>query len=127
VRGSQPSLPWRDFARFGVGFLVADEHASSLDGHAGAEHHGSVWPFVIALAGGVGFARVITYFPLAFVGLGLLAFGVGGCLWHDARGVRFGDVTHSTQPGTLRDVSLRTLGLWLVIVPDSCSFSAIRR
>jgi len=104
---------------------VADEHASSLEGHAGAEHHGSVWPFVIALAGGVGFAGVITYFPLAFVGLGLLAFGVGGWLWQDARGVRFGDVTHSTEPGMFRDVSIRKLGMWLFIVSEIFFFSAI--
>jgi len=80
---------------------------------------------VLALAGGVGFAGVITYFPLSFVGVGILIVGLAGWFLQDARGVRFGEITHPTEPGMFSGVSIRKLGMWFFLVSEIFFFSAI--
>ena len=104
---------------------MADEHAAPHGEHRAAGHHGSVWPFVLALAGGIGFAGVITWFPLATAGVVLLAAGLAGWLLEDARGVRFGEIKEATEPGIFKFVSIRKLGMWLFIVSEIFFFSAI--
>jgi len=104
---------------------VAGEHAATHEEHGAAGHHGSVWPFVLALAGGIGFAGVITYFPLVFVGIALLITGLAGWMREDASGVKFGEITHPTDPGIFKFVSVRKLGMWLFIVSEIFFFSAI--
>jgi len=104
---------------------VADEHAATHGEHGAAGHHGSVWPFVLALAGGIGFAGIITFFPLVFVGIALLITGLAGWMREDASGVKFGEITHPTEPGIFKFVSVRKLGMWLFIVSEIFFFSAI--
>ena len=104
---------------------MADEHASAHGEHGVAGHHGSIWPFMLALAGGVGFAGVIAYFPLIFVGIAILIAGLAGWLLQDASGVKFGEVTYPTEPGIFKAVSIRKLGMWLFLVSEIFFFSAI--
>src|SRR3989442_2663974 len=80
---------------------------------------------MLALAGGVGFAGVIAYFPLIFVGVAILIGGLAGWLPQDASGVKFGEVTHPTEPGIFKAISIRKLGMWLFIVSEIFFFSAI--
>src|SRR2546428_6975158 len=65
-------------------------HAAPEGGGAHEVHHGSIWPFVLAVAGGLGFSGLATHeFVLIIAGIALLFVGVGGWLWQDAQGVSF--------------------------------------
>jgi len=103
-----------------------EEHPSHTSGHgAGEEHHTSIWPFAIATTGGLAFAGVITNQYLLVAGLIGFVAALGGWLWQDARGIRFGVFKDPTEPGIFRLVSSRKLGMWIFLVSEILFFSAI--
>jgi len=102
-----------------------DEHAH---GPAGAHegHHGSIWPFVIALAGAFGFGGLaVQFWPFILAGIALLAVGVGGWLWQDSQGVSFAlkGVFHDKPFG--HAISARKLGMWIFIVSEIFFFTGL--
>ena len=97
-----------------------------MEGHAAHEvHPTSIWPFVIALAGGFGLSGLATHvFPLVFVAVALLAIGVGGWLWQDARGISFA-VRQASEETPFRGISVRKLGMWLFVVSEIFFFTGL--
>jgi heme/copper-type cytochrome/quinol oxidase subunit 3 len=102
---------------------------TSAGGEAHGEH-GSIWPFVIAVAGGFGFGGLaflrypLLGLPLVLVGLALLIVGVGGWLHQDARGVSFA-VRGRFQEAPFAGISVRKLGMWIFIVSEIFFFSGL--
>ena len=103
-----------------------EEHPSHTSEHgAGEEHHTSIWPFAIATTGSLAFAGVITNQYILVAGLVGFVAALGGWLWQDARGIRFGVFKDPTEPGIFRLVSSRKLGMWIFLVSEILFFSAI--
>src|SRR3970282_2867403 len=102
-----------------------DEHAHGpAESHEG--HHGSIWPFVIALAGAFGFGGLaVQFWPFILAGTVLLAVGVGGWLWQDSQGVSFAlkGVFHEKPFG--REISPRKLGMWIFLVSEIFFFTGL--
>lgn len=96
------------------------------EGHgAHAEHHTSIWPFVIALAGGLGFGGLgFRFIPLILVGAALLAVGVGGWVSQDLRGISF-EVKQETEDRPFTGISRRKLGMWLFIISEVFFFTGL--
>ena len=104
---------------------MADAHAAHAEpeGHAG--HHTSIWPFVLALAGGFGFGGLATQFwPSVFVGGILLMVGVGGWVRQDLYGVSFA-VKQEVEDRPFAGVSIRKLGMWLFIISEVFFFTGL--
>ena len=105
-----------------------EEHAShaASAGDAGhAEHHGSIWPFVLAVAGGLGFSGVATHeIPLILAGIAILVVGVGGWLWQDSRGVSF-TVKGNYEERPFAGISRRKLGMWIFLVSEIFFFTGL--
>src|SRR2546422_3202769 len=98
---------------------MADEHATH------AEHHTSIWPFVIALSAGFGFGGLATHFwPSVFVGAGLLIIGVGGWVRQDIRGISFA-VRQESEDHPFSGISIRKLGMWLFIISEVFFFTGL--
>ena len=94
-------------------------------GEAHEEHHGSIWPFVIALAGGFGFGGLaLDAFPVVFVGVALLVVGVGGWLWQDAKGVSFA-VQGRFEEKPFTGISVRKIGMWIFLVSEIFFFAGL--
>src|SRR6266508_363582 len=103
-----------------------EEHASHAEGgEAGEVHHGSIWPFVLAVAGGLGFAGLATHeLPLTLAGVAVLVLGVGGWLWEDAKGVSF--VLKGTfEESAFAGISRRKLGMWIFLVSEIFFFTGL--
>ena len=88
-------------------------------------HHTSIWPFIIALAGGFGFGGLAAQlFPLVGIGLALLVVGVGGWLWQDAKGISFA-VKQAFEERPFGGISVRKLGMWIFIVSEIFFFTGL--
>lgn len=96
------------------------------EGHpAHAEHHTSIWPFVIALAAGFGFGGVATHFwPSVFAGIVLLVVGVGGWVRQDLSGVSFA-VKQESEDRPFVGISVRKFGMWLFIISEVFFFTGL--
>jgi len=104
---------------------MADAHAEhgETEGHAG--HHTSIWPFVIALAGGLGLGGLATRFwPSVFAGGVLMIVGVGGWVRQDVYGVSFA-VKQEVEDRPFAGVSIRKLGMWLFIISEVFFFTGL--
>jgi len=106
----------------------ATEH---LGGEPREEHHSSIWPFVIALAGGLaftglGFHRTFPMIGLGFVaaGLALMVAGIGGWVRQDLRGVSF-EVRGRFEEPPFAGISSRKLGMWLFILSEIFFFTGL--
>lgn len=98
---------------------MAEEHA------AHAEHHSSIWPFVIALSGGFGFGGLAARFwPSVGAGVVLLIVGVGGWVLQDVRGVSFA-VHQKAEDRPFTGISIRKLGMWLFIISEVFFFTGL--
>ncbi len=103
---------------------MEDAHGTAGQPHATEGHATSVWPLVVAVGVGLTLGALITWFPFIVVGLIVFGAGVGGWLYQDARGIRFGH-EGPTEPGLFRLVSRRKLGMWVFIGSEIMFFSAI--
>ena len=106
---------------------MAEGHAAhgQVAGEAHEEHHTSIWPFVIALAGGFGIGGIATrLYVLTVVGVGLLITGVGGWLWQDAKGISFA-VRQAIEERPFGFASVRKLGMWIFIVSEIFFFTGL--
>jgi len=104
---------------------MAEAHAAHGDGETHAGHHTSIWPFVIALAGGFGFGGLATQFwPSVFVGIVLLIVGVGGWVRQDLYGVSFA-VKQEAEDWPFTGISARKLGMWLFIISEVFFFTGL--
>jgi len=104
---------------------MAEAHAAHGDGETHAGHHTSIWPFVIALAGGFGFGGLATQFwPSVFAGIVLLIVGVGGWVRQDLYGVSFA-VKQEAEDWPFTGISARKLGMWLFIISEVFFFTGL--
>ena len=100
-------------------------HAAPEGGEAHEVHHGSIWPFVLAVAGGLGFSGVATHeFVLIIAGIAVLVVGVGGWLWQDAQGVSF-SVKGEFEERPFVGISRRKLGMWIFLVSEIFFFTGL--
>lgn len=90
-------------------------------------HHGSPWPFVLAIGAGVGYVGLVTSIPLMIVGLLIFVAGAVGWLRDDLRTVPrpFYGVGTETERSILGRVSARKLATWLLLATEVMFFSAI--
>jgi len=95
------------------------------------EHQGSIWPLVIALAAGFGFAGLafLRSYPIVAIGLvlagvALLVVGVGGWVRQDLRGVSF-EVRGRFEERPFVGISSRKLGMWIFIVSEIFFFTGL--
>src|SRR2546426_3442707 len=99
--------------------------------HAGpegapAEHHGSIWPFVIALSSAIGFGGLaVRSYPMIAAAVVVLGVGVGGWLWQDAKGVSFALKGRFEERPFGRAISVRKLGMWIFIVSEIFFFTGL--
>src|SRR3990172_8493718 len=101
---------------------MAEAHAAHGDSEG---HHTSVWPFVIALAGGLGFGGLATQFwPSVFARIVLLMVGVGGWVRQDLYGVSFA-VKQEAEDWPFTGISARKLGMWLFIISEVFFFTGL--
>ena len=106
---------------------MAEAHATEppSPGEPGEAHHTSVWPFVIAMAAGVGFGGLaLRLYPMIAAGAALLIVGVGGWLWQDARGISFA-VKGAYEERPFVGISRRKLGMWIFVVTEIFFFSGL--
>ncbi|HEY7587444.1 MAG TPA: cytochrome c oxidase subunit 3 [Thermoplasmata archaeon] len=94
-------------------------------GEAGV-HHGSPWPFVIALGAALGYVGLITSVPLLALGLVVFLAGLLGWLRDDVRVLPkpFYGVGAALE-AKFPQVSARKLGTWLFLATEIMFFSAI--
>ena len=104
---------------------MADAHAAHGGPEGHADHHTSIWPFVIALAAGFGFGGLATQFwPSVFAGAVLLMVGVGGWVRQDVYGVSFA-VKQEVEDRPFAGISIRKLGMWLFIISEVFFFTGL--
>jgi heme/copper-type cytochrome/quinol oxidase subunit 3 len=103
---------------------MEDGHAA----HGGSEHAAhrtSIWPFVLALAGGFGFGGLATQFwPFVGAGVVLLIVGVWGWVRQDLRGISFA-VKQESEDHPFTGISVRKLGMWLFIISEVFFFTGL--
>lgn len=100
---------------------MADEDAT----HGTGEHPASVWPFVLAVAGGLGFGGLATrLFPLVVAGLVVLIVGIAGWVRQDIRGVSFA-VRGRFEAKPFAGIGVRKLGMWVFIISEIFFFAAL--
>ncbi len=91
------------------------------------EHHGSPWPFIIAIGMGVGYFGIVSAsVAWLLVGLAIFAGGAGGWIHHDIRrpsSAFYGAV--AAIDSKFPRVSARKLGMWLFLATEIMFFSAI--
>ncbi len=89
-------------------------------------HHGSPWPFVIAIGAGVAYVGLVINVPLMVLGLVVFVSGALGWLRDDLRTTPrafYGPGTESLP--VLGRVSARKLATWLFLATEVMFFSAI--
>ncbi len=100
-------------------------HSEAAHGE-GEEHHGSPWPFVLAIGMAIGYVGLISDMRLLVLGIVIFAGGLGGWL--------HGDMQRPSSPfyGALSAVesrfprvSARKLAIWLFLATEIMFFSAI--
>ncbi len=96
-------------------------------GHEEEEHHGSPWPFIIAVGMGVGYVGIVTpSIPMLLAGVVIFGGGAGGWIHQDMQRPSsafygFAAAVESRLP----QVSARKLGIWLFLATEIMFFSAI--
>jgi len=127
LRPTEGVIRSRHFRRPVAGERMAQAHATEarFPSELPEEHRGTIWPFVIAMAGGMGFGGLaLQLYPLVAVGAVLLAAGVGGWLWEDAKGVSFA-VKGRYEARPFAGISRRKLGMWVFLVSEIFFFSGL--
>lgn len=100
---------------------------TEVAGHEPEEtHHGSPWPFVIAIGAALGYTGLLTNVPLMILGLLVFLTGLVGWLSEDIRtpAKPFYGVGAALESKFPR-VSARKLGVWLFLATEIMFFSAI--
>lgn len=99
---------------------------AGTEDHAETEvHHGSIWPFVIAIGAAVGYVGLVSSRTIMFLGIAIFAIGAAGWLRDDIRSVSrpfFGAIA-PTEVGVR--VSSRKLATWLFLATEIMFFSAV--
>jgi len=95
------------------------------------EHHSSIWPFVVALAGGFAFSglglfRSEPLYGVVLIALGIafLVAGIAGWILQDLQGVSF-EIRGRFEEPPFAGISRRKLGMWLFIVSEIFFFSGL--
>ncbi len=98
-------------------------HPAGEEAHE--EHHGSIWPLVLAVGGGFGLLG-FAYHNFLIVGVGLvfLIVGVGGWTRQDSSGISFA-VRGTFHEHPFAGISTRKLGMWLFIVSEIFFFTGL--
>lgn len=89
-------------------------------------HHGSPWPFVIAVGAGIGYVGLIINLPMMVLGILVFASGVIGWLRDDFHTVPrpfYG--VGSALEARLGRISARKLAVWLFLSTEIMFFAAI--
>ncbi len=89
-------------------------------------HHGSPWPFVIAIGAALAYVGLVINVPLMILGLLVFVSGAVGWLRDDLRTPPRPFYGPGTEAGTLLGrVSARKLATWLFLATEIMFFSAI--
>ncbi len=90
------------------------------------EHHGSPWPFVIAIGAALGYTGLLIYAPLMILGILVFLTGLISWLRDDLHAVPrpFYGVGAAVESALPR-VSARKLGTWLFLATEIMFFSAV--
>ena len=91
------------------------------------EHHGSLWPVIIAIGMGTAYVGIVSpSIPILVIGAAVFAAGTGGWVRDDMRRPSrpfFG--LKAAVEARFPDVSARKLAIWLFLVTEIMFFSAI--
>jgi heme/copper-type cytochrome/quinol oxidase subunit 3 len=94
--------------------------------HGEEEHHGSPWPFVVAIGMAIGYVGLVSDIRLLIAGIVIFAAGVGGWVHADMQrpSSPFYGVVSAVESRFPR-VSARKLAMWLFLATEIMFFSAI--
>lgn len=92
----------------------------------GEEHHGSPWPFVVAIGMAIGYVGLVSDLRLLIAGIVIFIGGVGGWVHADMQrpSSAFYGVVSAVESKFPR-VSARKLAMWLFLATEIMFFSAI--
>ncbi|HKZ23292.1 MAG TPA: cytochrome c oxidase subunit 3 [Thermoplasmata archaeon] len=90
------------------------------------EHHGSAWPFVVAIGMAIGYVGLVSDLRLLVAGIVIFVGGVGGWVHADMQrpSSAFYGVVSAVESKFPR-VSARKLAMWLFLATEIMFFSAI--
>jgi heme/copper-type cytochrome/quinol oxidase subunit 3 len=93
----------------------------------GEEHHGSLWPVIIAVGMGIGYVGIVSAsIPILLVGAAVFAAGTGGWIHDDMqRPSRAFYGLKAAVESRFPEVSARKLAIWLFLVTEIMFFSAV--
>ncbi len=100
--------------------------AVAQHGEEAEEHHGSPWPFIVAIGAALGYTGLLTYAPLMILGILVFLTGLVGWLRDDIPTIAkpFYGVGAAVESALPR-VSARKLGTWLFLATEIMFFSAV--
>lgn len=89
-------------------------------------HHGTIWPFVLAIGMAVGYVGLVSDPALLVLGIIVFAVGLGGWVHEDMQrpSSAFYGLASAAKSG-FSGVSARKLGMWLFLATEIMFFSAI--